>query len=113
MSFFAVLTAMGFAPVALILLVALFYHAPWERFKRLLLCGCQISADERSPFSEADETSLISSHVQVYRESGAAIRLCLFVTLLTFPSVTSAIAQFFSCQEVEGSWYLNADLEMT
>ncbi len=112
-SFFVVLMAIGFAPAALILLVAMFYHAPWDRFKRLLLCGRQPAPENSNPFSEAEETSPISSHMELYRESGSAIRLCLFLTLLSYPSVTGVIAQFFSCRKVENSWYLSADLSVT
>lgn len=56
-----------------------------------------------------EEKTSIASHIDSYREKGAAVRVCLFIMLLSAPSVCLKSQSFFFCQRIGSTYYLKAD----
>lgn len=96
-TFYAQLLMTGFTPFILILLIIMVYYG-----YRTVLC-CE---------GMKESSSAIVSHLDQYQRSGSAIRLCLFIALLTFPAIANLVIQYFLCQTIDDRWYLSADLSL-
>lgn len=98
-------------PLLVVALLAALFSLPWHRIKGRLCAGrAASSAVPSAPelFSESSEVT-IADRIISFRKSGTALRLILFIILLTTPSSTQQLASFFNCQRVADAVYLVRD----
>ncbi len=95
-SYYVDLIAVGYLPLLLCAMLLIWFYGPFLR-------NCYIHLQVQSDQSQEGAIPLHASN------TGAPLRLLLFIFLLIYPYVSTLIAQFFQCQHIAGAFYLIAD----
>ncbi len=105
-TFYVEMLLVGYAPLILVLLVVFFFYLYWR-------CRKQNIPLQATSIVQNDDALDVKDVLQEQpNNTGAPLRLVLFIFLLLYPHVSTLIAQFFQCQHIDKVFYLISDYSL-
>ncbi len=108
-TFYVEMLLVGYAPLVLLVVVIGLFYLPW----RFLFGSSQnVPLRQKHHAQNIQTDNMGDAMVVPQSNTGAPLRLVLFIFLLLYPRISTLIAQFFQCQHIDHVFYLISDYSL-